>query len=81
MATPSRKRNVEELSQQIQNPSILHIKYACILGYCPGSSSMVRIPVIDRGSVLPHPPFNWTKTDIENRKADDLYLCGKYLKE
>lgn len=82
MATPSRKRKVEELSQPTQTPNIPHHTiHACILGYCPGSSSMVRIPDVDRGSVLPHPPFNWTKTDIENRKADDLYVCGMHLKE
>ena len=58
-------------------------KHACQVGYCPGSVEMVQIPSGWGGGggygLLMAPPFNWTKTDIDNDAGVPLFVCRSHL--
>ena len=55
-------------------------KHACQVGYCPGSVEMDQIPSGCGGAtMLMAPPFNCTKTDIDNVAGVPLFVCRSHL--
>ena len=55
-------------------------RHACQVGYCPGSVDMIQIPSGWGGAtVLMAPPFNWTKTDIDDDAGVPLFVCRSHL--
>ena len=67
MEQPSKKKKLDS-------------KHACQVGYCPGGVDMVQIPSGGgKVAVLMNPPFNWTRTDVDNADGVLLFVCRSHL--